>query len=100
MSKAQRIVVTGAAGFIGSHLTDRLVAGGHRVIAIDNLAVGRERNLIHARESGRCDFHRVDVNDPSAASLYEGADTVYHLAALADIVPSIERPQDYFRANV
>lgn len=95
-----RVVVTGAAGFIGSHLTDRLITEGHDVVAIDNLAVGRETNLRSALATGRCEFHLADINDPATAALFQDAHAVYHLAALADIVPSIERPGDYFRANV
>jgi UDP-glucose 4-epimerase len=95
-----RVVVTGGAGFIGSHLVDRLLADGHDVVAIDNLAVGRRKNLENAETHGRMRFVEADVNDPSSFAWYQGADTVYHLAALADIVPSIERPEAYFRANV
>lgn len=101
MSMAVHAVVTGGAGFIGSHLVDRLLADGHSVTVIDNFSTGRPQNLAHL--SGNPDFTLVkaDVCDQAAVAPHmQGAQWVFHLAALADIVPSIERPTDYFRANV
>jgi UDP-glucose 4-epimerase len=101
MTTARKVLVTGGAGFIGSHLVERLLSDGHDVVAVDNLAVGREANLAGALQTGRCTFYRADIRDAAAlAPLFEGASVVYHLAALADIVPSIERPGDYFTTNV
>ena len=96
----KRVLVTGAAGFIGSHLTERLLRENCEVVAIDNLSVGRRANLSAASGDPRLSFHQLDVNDPAAAELFGGVDTLFHLAALADIVPSIEHPQAYFRSNV
>lgn len=96
-----RVLVTGGAGFIGSHLVERLLADGNEVVALDNLAVGRSRNLEAALKSPKCTFHIVDIRNRDALSEhFVGIDTVYHLAALADIVPSIEKPADYFTTNV
>ena len=95
-----RALVTGAAGFIGSHLTERLLAEGNEVVGIDNLSVGRYKNLASSKGTIASAFLELDVNDPRAAAAFEGVDVVYHLAALADIVPSIEHPEAYFRANV
>ena len=93
-------VVTGGAGFIGSHLVDRLVAAGDRVIVIDNLINGRRSNLDQAMAEGKAEFHEVDINDVEPIEkLFVGADRVFHLAGLADIVPSIERPVEYHRTN-
>jgi UDP-glucose 4-epimerase len=100
VSSVRRAVVTGAAGFIGSHLTERLLRDGWDVVAIDNLAVGRTKNLSFAEGNSRLSLHVLDVNDARAEPLFENAQTVFHLAALADIVPSIEHPEAYFRANV
>ena len=101
MTNRRRDVVTGGAGFIGSHLVDRLLTEGHDVTVLDNLAVGREQNLAGALGTGHCGFHRVDIREPlELAPFFEDIDTVYHLAALADIVPSIEKPAEYFTTNV
>jgi UDP-glucose 4-epimerase len=101
MSAASKVLVTGGAGFIGSHLVERLLADGRDVVAVDNLAIGREANLSRALRSGKLRFHRADVRDGDAMrALFDGVHTVYHLAALADIVPSIEKPADYFTTNV
>ncbi len=94
-------VVTGGAGFIGSHLTERLLADGHRVAVLDDFSTGRHENLAPIEGRGALRVHEVDVTDTARiAPLVVGADWVFHLAGLADIVPSIERPADHHRANV
>lgn len=96
-----RCVVTGGAGFIGSHLVDRLLDDGHEVVVIDNFAIGRLDNLASHATSGRLRIVRADVADRAAIEPhFAGIDWVFHLAALADIVPSIEAPLPYHRANV
>lgn len=96
-----KAIVTGGAGFIGSHLVDRLLADGHQVVVVDNLATGRKENLRNALGSGRLALARQDIADPNGlGEAFAGADWVFHLAGLADIVPSIQRPQEYHRANV
>jgi UDP-glucose 4-epimerase len=95
------VVVTGAAGFIGSHVCDELLSKGHFVTGIDNLSVGRLGNLKVALTSPNFKFHEVDIrNSDEIAELFVGADKVAHLAARADIVPSIENPDEYFSSNV
>lgn len=93
-------LVTGGAGFIGSHLVDRLLADGHSVLALDNLACGSDANLAGARRHPGFRFEKIDVADGAIAPLFKGIDRVFHLAALADIVPSIQHPLPYHRANV
>ena len=94
-------LVTGAAGFIGSHIVDRLLADGDRVIGVDNLATGRLANLEHHRRNERFDFHRIDVAAPEGMRrVMAGVDRVFHIAGIGDIVPSIEAPLDYHRSNV
>lgn len=96
LSKA---VVTGGAGFIGSHLVDALLERNVNVTVVDNLATGRIENVEHVTEPILVE--RCDVNETNRLrSIFAGADAVFHLAGLADIVPSIERPTEYFRANV
>lgn len=101
MSTRPRALVTGAAGFIGGHLIDRLLADAHEVVAIDNLATGRLANLAHVISDPRLTFHKVDVTDRAALErFFDGVEWVFHLAALADIVPSIQQPLAYHAANV
>jgi UDP-glucose 4-epimerase len=96
-----KTLVTGGAGFIGSHLVDRLLADGHTVAVADSFATGRPENLSAHSGNPRLAIHRADVADADTVRpLAAGMDWVFHLAALADIVPSIERPLDYYRANV
>jgi UDP-glucose 4-epimerase len=94
-------LVTGGAGFIGSHLVDALIARGRRVRVIDNFASGHRRNLAQHADNAAVEFVEADVADASAMlAAAQGVDRVFHLAALADIVPSIQKPEAYFRANV
>ena len=94
-----RSLVTGGAGFIGSHLVDGLLALGHEVTVIDNVSTGRLANLEHIKE--RIKVVECDIAVSGAwIKEFEAVDWVFHLAALADIVPSIQVPDEYFRANV
>jgi len=95
-------VVTGGAGFIGSHLVDKILeTTDRRVRVVDNFTTGSRRNLSQQEGNPRLEIIEIDVADRHASQgLFEGAERVFHLAALADIVPSIERPDAYFRTNV
>jgi UDP-glucose 4-epimerase len=96
-----KCLVTGGAGFIGSHLVDRLLEDGHKVRVIDNFSTGREINLKLKLDNSNLELIKADVSQLSAIKPYfEGIDTVFHLAALADIVPSIVNPLDYYTSNV
>lgn len=96
-----KAIVTGGAGFIGSHMVDRLLNDGHEVIAIDNYSTGRPENLDHQRNHPKLTLIQEDINNTEKMSgLFAGVQWVFHFAALADIVPSIQRPQRYYRANV
>ena len=94
-------VVTGGAGFIGSHMVDLLLDRQYAVRVIDNLVGGREANLAHhannpALTVSRRDIREIEAGDP----LFDGVDYVFHFAGIGDIVPSIEKPLAYMSTNV
>lgn len=101
---AERIttdLVTGGAGFIGSHLVELLLRLGRKVRVVDNLSTGRRSNLPEASHGSEIEFIEGDIADPRVTeAAVAGCARVFHLAALADIVPSIQQPGAYFRANV
>jgi UDP-glucose 4-epimerase len=101
MSEKSVAVVTGGAGFIGSHMVDHLLERGFRVRVIDNLTGGRTANLAHHDRNPALTLEELDIRDlaPDSA-LFRGAKYVLHLAGIGDIVPSIERPIEYMDTNV
>jgi UDP-glucose 4-epimerase len=102
MSAARPIaVVTGGAGFIGSHMVDHLLDRDYRVRVVDNLSGGRLANLEHHRGNPDLAFEEADIRDlePKSA-IFGGAHYVLHFAGIGDIVPSIERPIEYMDTNV
>lgn len=97
-----RILVTGAAGFIGSHTVDRLLAQGHEVLGVDNLRSGRESNLEAARRAPRFCFSRQDIlaDEFKASVTAFRPDAIIHLAALVSVPESVAKPNENFRLNV
>ncbi len=96
-----KAIVTGGAGFIGSHMVDLLLDRGFEVRVVDNLCTGRLDNLAHHASNPRCVVDQSDIcNLSPGTALFKGVDYVFHFAGIGDIVPSIERPMDYMRANV
>ena len=92
-------LITGGAGFIGSHLVDALLEQDCDVIVLDNFSTGRPQNLDHVKE--KIQIIECDLSQPGKwQKLFDDVDYVFHLAALADIVPSIENPDNYYQANV
>lgn len=92
------VIVTGGAGFIGSHLVEKLVKQKFRVIVLDNLSTGNIINLKNVIT--KIKFYKTDICSSSIKKYFNRVDYVFHLAALADIVPSIENPNKYFNSNV
>lgn len=99
--EAKIAVVTGGAGFIGSHMVDLLIERGFKVRVIDSLVGGREANLAQHNNNPLLTFAESDIRgyQPNDA-LFEGVDYVFHFAGIGDIVPSIEKPIEYMSANV
>lgn len=101
MSKKPIAVVTGGAGFIGSHMVDVLLDNNIEVRVIDNLSGGHERNLAHRASNPQLHFEKADIcNLEPDSSLFKGAKYVFHFAGIGDIVPSIENPISYMKTNV
>jgi UDP-glucose 4-epimerase len=97
----QIAVVTGGAGFIGSHMVDHLLDRGYRVRVIDNLSGGRLANLAQHERNSDLSFEETDIRDlDSKSAVFAGAACVLHFAGIGDIVPSIERPIEYMGTNV
>ena len=99
-----KVLVTGGTGFIGSHLVDFLLEKGHKVKIIDNLSTGNLDNIREHQNNSNMKFYQVDISDYSnqkkLEKIFQDVDWVFHLAALADIVPSINFPTKYHKSNV
>jgi len=94
-------LVTGGCGFIGSHLSEQLLKLGHEVVILDNLSCGRIENIASFADHESLTVIHQDIADRSSiVSSFEGVDWVFHMAGIADIVPSIEQPDAYFQNNV
>jgi nucleoside-diphosphate-sugar epimerase len=92
-------LVTGGAGFIGSHIVEALIQRGESVRVLDNLSTGHEENLATVR--GKIDFRRADIRDlESIRPLFAGVDYVIHLAALASVARSMEDPVETTLVNL
>lgn len=97
----KNILVTGGAGFIGSHLCDLLLELGHKVTVLDNFSTGNPQNLEHQKQNPNLTLIQIDICEYNKIlPHFKGIDWVFHLAALADIVPSIEKPFEYHKSNI
>jgi UDP-glucose 4-epimerase len=95
-----KAIVTGGAGFIGSHMVELLLSKGYKVVAIDNFSNGNPENVKIFEKSPNYKFYEIDLAKEFDDSIFKGVDHVFHMAALADIVPSIENPIKYHESNV
>jgi UDP-glucose 4-epimerase len=94
-------VVTGGAGFIGSHMVDLLIGRGYAVRVIDNLTGGHKKNLDHLAANPRLTCYWQDIRELEPGSeIFKDARFVFHFAGIGDIVPSIEKPISYMDVNV
>jgi UDP-glucose 4-epimerase len=96
-----RILITGGAGFLGSHLIDALASSTHELVAVDNLRRGRLDFIQDNVDSGRVDFFQVDIRDTDAVTdVMRGVDIVFHLAAQSNVMGSMSDPDYSFQTNV
>jgi UDP-glucose 4-epimerase len=95
-----KAIVTGGAGFIGSHMAELLLEKGFEVAVIDDFSNGQKDNVDIFKKNPKYKFYEIDISKEFDDSIFNGADYVFHMAALADIVPSIENPIKYHNANV
>ncbi len=94
-----KIVITGGAGFIGSHLVKKLLDKKYQIIVVDNFSTGRQSNIKEFKN--KIKIVKADISRKGSWTKYfKNVKAVFHLAALADIVPSIQNPEKYFESNV
>ena len=93
----KKAIVTGGVGFVGTNLIKRLLSENYKVISIDNYSTGKKEN-----EQIGCEYYNIDINNIMLADyvLFEDADVIFHMAALARIQPSLIRPKETIEANV
>ena len=98
--KGMRALVTGGAGFIGSHIVDLLLSQGVEVRVLDNLTGGRLENLEHHKNNSALSFFNLDITTVAIDhSIFQDVSWIFHMAGIGDIVPSMEKPLDYFHTN-
>ena len=97
----KKAIVTGGAGFIGSHMVDLLLSKKYKVYVIDNLLGGHKKNLTRHKNNSSLKFEKIDICKLKPNNkLFKNADYVFHFAGIGDIVPSIENPANYISTNV
>ncbi|MFH1968254.1 MAG: NAD-dependent epimerase/dehydratase family protein [bacterium] len=97
ISNGVKCLITGGAGFIASHLVDKLIEKGHKVAVIDNLSTGKKENL-----NSKADFHKADIQDAKISQIFKKTkpDIVFHYAAQIDVRKSVENPVDSAKTNI
>ena len=93
-----KYLITGGAGFIGSHLVEKLLNKNNNIIVLDNYSTGRRENLKNFKNVNlfKCDISKKG----NWFKKFKDVDCVFHIAALADIVPSINNPVKYYNSNI
>ena len=100
-NRQMRILITGGAGFIGSHLTDRLVADGHQITILDNLSTGRKENLTGHLDGSQVEFIEGSILDlPLVDTLIKNSDYIFHLAAAVGVFNIVNHPLDSLMTNI
>jgi len=101
LDKIGTTLVTGGAGFIGSHIVERLISVGYETKVVDNLTAGRISNLSFCKENEKLSFEKMDLNDPiDFKKLLENVKTVFHLAADPEVRTGFDHPEKSFRENI
>ena len=101
MPKNKSVIVTGGAGFIGSHMVDLLLNNNNKVYVIDNFSGGHEKNLSHHKNNKNLIIENADIKNLEKLKIFlNTVQSVYHFARIGDIVPSIDNPILYFKNNV
>tara|TARA_X000000950_G_C13882716_1_gene647526 strand:- start:852 stop:1853 length:1002 start_codon:yes stop_codon:yes gene_type:complete len=96
----KKAIVTGGAGFIGSHMVDLLISKGFIVIVIDNLVGGHKKNLAHHKKNKRLILKKIDINKINTEDkIFNNTKYIFHFAGLGDLIPSIENPEKYTKIN-
>jgi UDP-glucose 4-epimerase len=96
----KKAIVTGGAGFIGSHVVELLLKNNYKVLVIDDLSNGNIENANIFKDNPNYEFFKIDISKDFDDSIFKDCDYVFHLAALADIVPSVTNPKRYHEVNV
>lgn len=100
MNSKKIALVTGGAGFIGSHMVDLLSKKNFEVRIIDNLKGGHLNNLNHHNNNNKIKFEKIDINNISKNNkIFKNLDYIFHFAGIGDIVPSVENPLQYLETN-
>jgi UDP-glucose 4-epimerase len=96
----QKFIVTGGAGFIGSHLVDLLLENGNQVVALDNLINGSRANIEHHFNNSNFQFLEIDIKNKIENQNFENVNGIFHLAGIGDVIPSINNPEIYMKNNL
>jgi len=98
--KGKKVIVTGGAGFIGSHIVDRLLELGNKIIVIDDFSLGKKENLAHQKDNPNLKICNKSICDKDILDLFKGVDIVFHVAAIPRVQYSIKNPKETNKANI